>query len=99
MDLSAIFGSFAGREVPLEEKSGIIATRFAGPVRYTSLKLHNKNDPVVAAMKEAAEQNGLKFQLCWPGCGGNLFFRKNRVNAHIEKASDGKWRVARFEIG
>ena len=36
----------------------------------------------------------------WDGIMGTMDFRTNRVNAHIEKEADGKYRVSnRFNIG
>jgi hypothetical protein len=94
-DLHAIFNKFAGKEVPMQEEKFTIRGK-----TYTQVKPADDKDPVINDMNAAASANGLKLRLWWPGMAGTMDFRTDRVNAHIEKAPDGKWRVSRdFHIG
>lgn len=94
-DVSDIFNKFAGREVPMKEEPFVIRGK-----TYTQIRLADDNDPTVQEMRETAKKSGLKLRLWWPGIAGTMDFRMDRVNAHIEKAPDGKWRVGnRFNLG
>lgn len=100
MNLTAIFGQFAGREVALIEKEYEYKSKHAGTIKVTQLELANPQDQVLEDMKQTASQNSLYLRVWWPGIMGTMDYRTNRVNAHIEKSADGKWRVAnRFELG
>lgn len=95
MDVSRIFNKFAGREVPLEEK----VVRVAG-YTFTEYDLKNNPDPVIEEMEQTAAKNGLSLRVWWPGVGGTCDYDTTRVNAHIEKSPDGKWRVSpNFGLG
>ena len=60
----------------------------------------DKDDATLAEMKQVAEQNGLILRLWWEGIMGTMDYRTDRINAHIEKGNDGKWRIAdKFDIG
>jgi hypothetical protein len=94
-DVSHIFNKFAGREVPMKEEPFVIRGK-----TYTQIRLADDKDPTVQEMRDAAKEAGLKLRLWWPGIAGTMDFRMDRVNAHIEKAPDGKWRVSnRFDLG
>lgn len=95
LDVSAMFNKFAGREVPMKEEPYV----YDGQT-YTRVKLADPNDPTLQEMRDAAKANGLKMRVWWPGVAGTCDFRMDRVNAHIEKEADGKYRVSkRFNIG
>ena len=66
----------------------------------TVARLADPQNPVIADMREAAAAAGLRFRLWLPGSVGTRDVRPDRVNAHVEKNSDGKYRIAdRFDIG
>lgn len=57
-------------------------------------------DPVIAEMKQLANDNGLKLRVWFPNTVGTMDYQPDRVNAHIEKGADGKYRVSnRFNLG
>lgn len=101
LDVSKLFNQFAGKEIPMKEEEKTYTRRRTGEtVTYTQVSLADDNDPTVKAMADHAKANGLSLRLWWPGMFGTMDFRTNRVNAHIEKAADGKWRVEReFRLG
>ena len=99
VDLSSVFGKFAGREVPMSEEQ---KTMRIGCVikKYSTVTLKDPDDPVLKEMTEEAGKHGLKLRALWPGKGYTDDYVRTRVNAHIEKSSDGKWRVGKkFDIG
>jgi hypothetical protein len=94
-DVSHLFNKFAGREVPMKEEPFTIRGR-----TYTQVKLADENDPTVQALRDEAKAHGLSMRVWWPGIAGTADFRMDRVNAHIEKGTDGKYRVGpRFDLG
>jgi hypothetical protein len=98
--ITQIFNKFAGREIPMIETSRTIDI---GGKAYTidDVKFADANDPTVQEMKKTAEDHGLHLRLFWPSHSmGTMDYRTNRVNAHIEKGADGKYRVSsQFSIG
>ena len=95
-ELSKIFNKFVGKEVKMNE---VVHNR-PRIGSYTQVSLADENDPTVVSMRKAAEKNGLKLRLWWPGIMGTMDYRTDRVNAHIEKETDGKYRISnRFNIG
>jgi len=93
-DISRIFNKFAGREVNMTEETYTVKGR-----TFTQVKL-DTSDPVIKEMRDEAGKNDLKLRVWWPGVTGKPDARADRVNAHIEKHSDGKWRVgSQFDIG
>jgi hypothetical protein len=99
-DVSHIFNKFAGREVPMVEEKKVHHSPYSGDHEYTQVKLADPNDPTVQEMRDEAKKHGLKLRLWWPGIAGTMDFRTDRINAHIEKEADGKYRVSkRFNIG
>lgn len=93
-NVSSIFNKFAGREVNMTEETFTVRGK-----NYTQVKL-DANNPVVKEMQDEAAKNGLKLRLWFPGIMGTADARNDRINAHIEKCPDGKWRVApNFDIG
>jgi hypothetical protein len=95
LDVSDIFNKFAGREVPMKEEPFVIRGK-----TYTQVRLADENDPTVKELHDDAKAKGLSLRLWWPGMAGTADFRMDRVNAHIEKATDGKWRISnRFDLG
>lgn len=98
-DLSAIFGKFAGREVPAVETLHEFPGRL-GPIKLRSVKLVDGNDPILKGMEDAAAANGLRLRVWWPDSVGTADWDPARVNVYIIKAIDGKWRVSpEFKLG
>jgi hypothetical protein len=97
-DLTKLFNQFAGKEIPMTEK-----TRSYGPgIRgiYREINLADPKDPVIEGMKQVAKANGLKLRVLWEGVMGTMDYNPNRVTAHIEKEADGKYRISSdFRIG
>lgn len=94
-DVSDIFNKFAGREVPMNSRT----VKVAGYTLHEIQPALNP-DPVLTEMKDEAKKHGLTLRVWWDGIMGTMDYRTNRVNAHIEKEADGKYRVSnRFDIG
>jgi hypothetical protein len=92
-DLTAIFGKFAGREIPVREgfDSATGMTLFVEAL--------NSPEPVFEEMKQAARSNGLVLRVIFPSARITKDARCNRANAHIEK-DGGTWRVSdNFYLG
>ena len=99
VDLTKVFGKFAGREVPMNEKTEDVRVGRAVKQRIVASPV-DENPPVVQEMTEEAQKNGLKLRVLWPGRGYTDDYVRNRVNAHVEKAKDGKYRISnKFDIG
>ncbi|MBI1215719.1 MAG: hypothetical protein GC185_07870 [Alphaproteobacteria bacterium] len=98
-DVSSIFNKFAGREVPMtetERKMTIGGKEYS----FNEVRPADQNDPVLGEMRDEAKKHGLSLRVWWEGIMGTMDYRTDRVNAHIEKGNDGKWRVGqRFNIG
>lgn len=101
MDLSKIFGQFAGREISITEVPEKIELKELGITHeHIRLELTNKPDPVIADLKDTVEKNGLQLRLWFPGSIGTMDYRTNRLNAYVEKEADGKYRIQnKFHIG
>ena len=94
-DVSQIFNQFAGREVAMREDTFTFKGR-----EYKQLDLADRNDATVTEMEKFAKDNGLQLRLWWNGIAGTMDYRLDRVNAHIEQGTDGKYRIApRFDLG
>lgn len=99
VDLAKVFGKFAGREVGVEEKTEDFRIGRVIKKRTVATPVDD-NPPVVQEMTEEARKHGLKLRMLWPGRGYTDDYVRNRVNAHVEKTKDGKWRIsAKFDIG
>jgi hypothetical protein len=97
--ISALFNKFAGKEIDMIENNRTV--RIGGTDHtYTEVRLANENDPVIRDMHDTAQQAGLRLRLWQPGTAGTMDYRLDRVNAHIEKGPDGKYRIGKhFGIG
>lgn len=94
-DVTAQFNKFAGKEVQATEIT--TQTEKWGPVTRVEIA---ENDPTVSALRAAVKKAGFKLRLWIPGGIGTMDFRTDRVNAHVEKGADGKFRIAsEFSIG
>jgi hypothetical protein len=98
--IAQIFNKFAGQEVAMTEETKTLKLEHLGDYTYTEVKPANDKDPVLEAMQKEAAKNGLSLRVWWPGIAGTADYREDRVNAHIEKGADNKWRIAKlFDIG
>lgn len=100
-NLSAIFGRFAGQEIEFTETPYKRELKSIGQtIEGVTIQPANSDDPVLKDMRKTAEAHGLSLRLWWPGLMGTMDFRGDRVNAHIEKEADGKYRIQpHFSIG
>ena len=74
--------------------------KFAGKELRDPNRLTTDIDSVLAQMETAAQKNGLKLRVWFPGTIGTMELRSDRVNAHVDQGADGKFRVSnKFEIG
>lgn len=98
-DIHQIFNKFAEREIEMIETVRTVRIGGKGQPR-TVVRLADPQNPIIADIRAAAADAGLYLRLWLPGSVGTRDIRSDRVNAHIEKSADGKYRVAnRFHIG
>ncbi|MDE1151444.1 MAG: hypothetical protein PW788_02810 [Micavibrio sp.] len=99
-DVSHIFNKFAGREVEMLEETKTLKFKNLGDITMTEVTLKNPSDATLKEMSDEATKNGLSLRVWWPGIMGTMDYDTSRVNAHIEKEADGKYRIApRFDLG
>jgi hypothetical protein len=92
--LAGKFNKFVGREVPVAEQQKTYTSRRTGEsMPYTVCAL-DETSPVVKELREAAAASGLKLRIWLPGTMGTMDYRLDRLNVHINKEADGKYRVA-----
>ena len=93
MDVSQQFNQFAGREVAVTEKDMTAFYKKLG-FDYAGVEAHlDENDPVVAELEAAVQKAGLQLRLWLPGMMGTMDYRLDRVNVHVAKEDDGKYRI------
>jgi hypothetical protein len=92
------FNKFAGREVQVVETTSDIVI---GGQKYTLKSVRPvEDDPVIQAMKDTAVKNGIRLRIWFPGSPNAPLYDLGRVNAHIVKGRDNKYRVScSFNIG
>ena len=99
--LNETFGRFAGREVGVYERPPFESNTIGGekvqiPLTYILVD----DDRAVTEMADEASARGLWLNVCLPGQENPGRFDPKRLNATVEKAPDGVWRVANdFHIG
>lgn len=99
-DVSHIFNKFAGREVDMTERTETIKFKHLGEQTFTVIEPANKDEPLFKEMQDEAKKHGLSLRIFWPGLMGTMDYHTDRVNANVEKGTDGKWRVGKsFGIG
>lgn len=98
-DITTLFNKFASKEIEMNENTQTL--KIGGKdYTFTEVRLANAKDPTVTEMKATAAKAGLSLRLWFPGTIGTMDYRLDRVNAHIEKEADGKYRVSsRFNLG
>lgn len=98
MNLAKLFNKFAGKEIAVTETKRTIV--IGGETHTVDEARFADQNPTLEAMKKTAENHGLKLRISLPNSFGTCDFRTDRVNAHVEKGADGKWRVGKkFHIG
>ncbi len=95
MDLTHIFGRFAGIELATQEKDVVIKGK-----TFRIPRLKDENHPVLAEMEKAAKDNGLSLRVWFQGTGGTIGDDEKRVNAFVEETKDGRWFISKtFFLG
>lgn len=98
MSLTKQFNKFAGKEVMVTEtpwKRRIFGEDFEG----VNPKI-DENDPVIADLTTAAKKAGLSVRIWLPGTMGTMDYDTTRLNVHVAKEDDGKYRIQRdFKLG
>jgi len=98
-NITNIFNQFAGREVPMVETQRTVQMNGKS---YTldEVRFANQDDPTIKAMQQVAKSHGLAVRIKIPGMAYTMDYRTDRVNAYVEKGTDGKWRIGnQFRIG
>jgi hypothetical protein len=91
-DLSDQFQRFAGKEVEVTE-----TTHQTKCETITSTHLVEPS-PIIEELKQAV--GGLELRLWLPGQMGTMDFRMDRLNVHVNKDADGKYRIGPdFRLG
>ncbi|MFZ4762118.1 MAG: hypothetical protein ACOYK8_04830 [Alphaproteobacteria bacterium] len=92
--ISEEFNRFSGLSVNIIEttrdtsRGSFVVPQLVGP------------DPVVEDLKHSAHQAGLRLRLWLPGMMSTMDVKGDRLNAYVEKAADGIYRIQpRFRIG
>jgi hypothetical protein len=88
-----IFGRFIFAEVPLVEEKK--THTFLGKEHtYENISLADENHPVLVDLRKTAKECGMKVRVWWPGMIATMELDRDRLNVHLEKSADGKWRIA-----
>lgn len=99
MNVSALFNKFAHQEISVLETNREIDLG-GEKMTFPELSFADNNDPLLVEMRQTAKENGLTLRIWLPGTLGTMDMRPNRVNVHVEKHEDGKWRIApQFTLG
>lgn len=98
-DVTSIFNKFAGQEIAIIERESEVKIG-KETYRLPEVTFANPQDPLLTGMEETAKKNGLHLRIWLPGTMGTMDIRMDRVNVHIGKDMDGKWRIGRqFTLG
>ncbi len=73
--------------------------KFAGRTVLDPERLTCDEDDTIMEMRDIAEDNGLTLRVVFPGMVPIMSPCTGRVNAMVEKDTDGKLRVKRFSLG
>jgi hypothetical protein len=88
-----IFGRFMFAEVPLVEETKTY--KIGGKEHtYNNIGLQDENHPVLVDLRKTAKECGMTVRVWWPGMIATMELDRDRLNVHIEKSADGKWRIA-----
>lgn len=96
--IAHLFNKFAGKEISVTESHHEIDI---GGKKYPITEVNpDPNDSTLRQMHKVAKAHGLSLRVFFPGWGGTCDYRIDRMNAHVEKGADGKYRVTNnFGIG
>jgi len=92
-NLDTDFHRFAGKEVDVIET---VNDTKHGRVSSSSVV---EPSPVVDELRAALHEAGFSLRLWLPGFAGTSNHRTDRVNVHVNKDADGKYRIGRYDIG
>lgn len=87
------FNKYAGREVNVLKEHKVIL-QFG----YTDYSVA-PNDPTLQAIQKDAQSAGLELSVRMPDTVGTMEFNDKRVNIHVDKDRDEKWRIQRLSMG
>jgi len=88
-----IFGRFMFAEVPMVEEQRI-HTIDGKDYPYENIRLASENHPVLEDLRNTAKECGMNVRVWWRGMAATMELNMDRLNVHIEKSADGKWRIA-----
>lgn len=98
--ITSAFNKFAGREVEVVEETKTHHFKHLGDITLTEVHLKDPNDATLQEMRDEAAVLGLKLRVWLPGTVGTMDYRTDRLNVHIGKEEDGKYRVSKhFGVG
>ena len=90
--LTEVFNKFSGKEIDVVEVKGNNKYGFT----YKDFSA----DKTINELRSAVEEMGLRLRVWLPDSVGTMDYRENRVNVHVSKDADGKYRIgSRFKIG
>ena len=92
-DLAEIFGRFAGQEVALTEHRHTM-TMGGKVLEFTDTSLAPGGQPAVTGLRDEAARLGLQLRIWIPGMVATTELNPNRLNVHVEKSSDGRYRIS-----
>jgi hypothetical protein len=99
-DVTNIFNKFAGQEIAVTETEKTHKMRNGQDYKYTHIAFADENDPLLTGMRETADKHGLSLRIWLPNSMGTCDMRMDRVNVHVNKDEDGKWRIGKqFNLG
>lgn len=93
MNASKEFNKFAGREVGVTETPFKTEFKNLG-ITYEGVRVEiNKDDPAITELTAAVKAVGLHLRLWLPDTMGTMDYRLDRLNVHVRKEDDGKYRI------
>lgn len=100
MTASKEFNKFAGREVGVTETPFKTEFKNLG-ITYEGVHVEiQKDDPAITELTTAVQAAGLRLRLWLPNTMGTMDFRRDRLNVHVAKEADGKYRIQpNFNLG
>lgn len=96
--LTQLFNKFNDREIPVTETEKSL--KIGGKTyKFTEAEFTDPNHQVLQEIRQTAQDIGLKLRIFLPDTRGTFDYREDRMNVHINKDPDGKYRVKGFNIG